>query len=219
MKLISIIVGAALAALCGCTAITPVQQQYSGFLGDYNGLQPVQVADGSKAMRWVNPELKKGKYKKIIVPQVAFFPAPRASSQVSLETLTQISLQMTQQLRAELGKQFTVTDKPGPDTANFQIAITGVDTPTEGLKPYEIIPIALVFASASTATGARDHVSVVYVEGIATDALTGEELAKGVRQGVGLSLENDQEKLSIQKLKPLIDGWAKEMGQLSGNLL
>lgn len=46
---------AALGALMlttACTNITPVEQQYSGFLENYDDLTPVRTGDGADSMRW-----------------------------------------------------------------------------------------------------------------------------------------------------------------------
>lgn len=215
MKLKHALAVAGLALLAGCTAITPVEKQYSGYLGDYSQLKPVKTADGSEARRWINPELKKDVYKKVIVPSVVFFPAPRPSAQVRLENLNKVGQYLTEKLRQELGKSFEVTDVAGPDTLNLQIAITGVATPLEGLKAYETIPIAMAFAGASTVMGYRDKVIVVYVEGLVTDSVTGQELGKSVRQGVGENLQDDKQQLDVEKLKALLDSWAVEVAKVA----
>src|SRR5690606_11599012 len=159
----------------------------------YSQLKPVKMNDGTVAQRWIDPELKKDVYKKVIVPEVVFFPAPRPSAQVGLDNLNKTGHYLTEKLRQELSKSFEVTDVPGPDTLILQMAITGVSTPLQGLKAYEVIPIAMVFAGASSAMGYRDRVVVVYVEGLATDSVSGKELAKTVRQGIGENLQDDKQ--------------------------
>ncbi|WP_290582166.1 DUF3313 domain-containing protein [Ketobacter sp.] len=203
----------------GCTSIKPLEKQYSGFLGNYSDMQKVEASDGSDVMRWITPTLKTGQYKKMIVEPVSFFPAPRTSDQVKLETLHEISDYMTASLKRELGREFEITDKSGPDTLHVQIAITGVETPIQGLQSYEVVPIALIYAGASTALGARDTVAVVYVEGMMTDSVTGELVAKGVRQGVAESLRDNKEQLDVDKVKKLLDGWAAEVNMLAKRLL
>lgn len=219
MKLRQVIAAAVFASLVACTSITPVEKQYSGFLGDYSQMEKVKTADASHAMRWVNPDVKKGAYKKIIVPPVTYFPAPSPSEQVDLATLNQISSHLTERMRAELGKNFEITDVPGPNTLHFQIAITGVSTPAEGMKAYEVIPVAMIFAGASSAMGTRDRVTVVYVEGLATDSKSGTTMVKGVRQGVGEDLKDEKQQLDLEKVKSLLDGWAIEMSVLAKKLL
>lgn len=219
MRFFKLLGSLSLVVLAGCTAIMPVTSQYSGFLENYSNLVEVKAADGSDAMRWVNPDIQKGAYQKVFVPPVTFYPAPVAGEQVSHETLQQISTYLTERVRQELGKHFAVVNAPGPGTLKFRIAITGVDTPIQGLRFYEINPVALAFTSATVAAGERDHVTVVYVEGVATDSQTGVELAKGVRQGLGKPLENKEQQLRLERVRPMLDVWAKEMGELANRLL
>jgi hypothetical protein len=202
-------------ALSACTAITPVEEQYSGFLADYSNLEPVAMADGSEAMRWYSPAAKGRTYNKVMVQPITFFPKPEPNEQVSLENLHKLSDFMTQTLRSELGSHFDVVDQPGPNTLKLTFAITGVETPTEGLSAQNAIPVSLLVAGASVASGERDHVTVLYLEGQATDAQSGEILAKGVRQGVGSKLHDEEEQLTPDKLKGLIDSWSKEISQLA----
>lgn len=205
--------------LMGCTAITPMEKQHSGFLKDYSNMETVKNPEGIDVMLWVNPSLKKGTYKKVIVPPVVYYPAPKTTDQVKQETLDKISFHLTEQLRTELSKSFDVTDAAGPGTLKFQVAITGVETPVEGLKAWEITPITLAFSGASLATGSRDKVVVVYVEALTTDSVTGMEVFKGLRQGVGESLRDDKEQLDFEKVKGMLNGWAAELGKMAGKLL
>ncbi|AUM12119.1 DUF3313 domain-containing protein [Ketobacter alkanivorans] len=214
-----LLIAFSLLVFAGCANIDSIEEQNSGFLGDYSNMKVVKMKDKSKARRWINPDIKKGQYTKVIVPQITFFPAPRTSDQVQLETLNKIADYLTKQIRAEVSKNFELTDKAGPDTVQIQVAITGVATPMEGLSAYEVTPMTLAFAGASAAAGARDRLAVVYVEAIATDSLTGAELAKGLRQGVGESLRDDKEQLDVSKVQAILDGWASVLGEMANETL
>lgn len=206
--------------LAGCTAITPLEKQHSGYLSDYSDMKVIDTPDGSDVMRWVSPDLKKGVYTKAIVEQVSFFPAPKTSEKVKLETLNKISNYLTAQIKSELSSNnFELTDKPGPDTLTYQIAVTGVATPLEGLQYYEVLPITLVYAGAVLAMGSRDDVVVVYLEGVVKDSVTGKEVAKSVRQGVGENLQDSDKQLDVEKVKELLNSWAKYIGEVAKKLL
>ena len=41
--------------------------------------------------------------------------------------------------------------------------------------------------------------------------LTGEVLASAVKAGVGETLTNDKEKLTLEKVKPLLDSWIETL--------
>lgn len=90
-------------------------------------------------------------------------------------------------------------------------AITAVSTSNEGLKPYEVIPIALIAAGVNTAMGGRDQDVDVGVEAAFLDGASQKVLAQVVRKGAGQELENDTQKLTLNDVKPVLDGWAKDM--------
>jgi hypothetical protein len=214
MKLKFAGLGLSLLMLSACTAITPVNEQYSGYLSDYSRLQKTDAPDGSQAMSWISPELKEKKYSKILVKPVGFFPAPIPNENVTIETLNKISSYMTEQVKNEIGKNFEVVDKAGPDTLYMQFAITGVSTPTKGLEAKNLIPVSLLFTGAKLAAGEQDHVVVLYLEGRVTDSENGNILAEGVRQALGENLKNDDEKLNVDKLKTAINTWAADIGTM-----
>ena len=190
----------------------------SGYLGDYSMLQPVPGEYQGEALRWINPALGKGKYKKIIIHPVVYYPTPKEGTQVKQENLDKISAYLTEQVRREVGKSYELTDKPGSDTLDFKLAVTGVSTTLEGLKAYEVVPVALVLAGASTALGFRDKVITISVEGVVTDSMTNEVMAKGLRQGVGENLADDKQQVDVEKVKGLFDEWAKLAGNLAAQV-
>jgi len=187
----------------------------SGYLGDYSVMKPVSGDYEGEVLRWINPNLVKGKYKKVIVNPTIFYPEPKVGSQVKKENLDKISAYMTQQLKQELGKHYEITDRPGADTFELDMAITGVATTLEGLKVYEVIPVALVLAGASTALGYRDKIVTISAEWKASDSVTHEVLGKVLRQGVGENLSDDKQQLQTEQLKKLINGWAEMAGTLA----
>ncbi|MDF2489254.1 MAG: hypothetical protein K0S77_1876, partial [Pseudomonas sp.] len=81
----------------------------------------------------------------------------------------------------------------------------------EGLKPYEVIPIALVAAAVNTASGGRDQAVDIAVEAAFLDGGTQKVLAQVVRKGSGKELENDTQQLTLEDVKPVLDGWASDM--------
>lgn len=201
------------AMLLGACASTPQSSSntsmYSGFLNDYSNMTMVVDSENNEVLRWVKPDLVKGKYAKLIIKPVTYYPYPKTNEQVTQANLDQIASYLTERVKLELGKDFVLTNKPGDDTAEVSIAITGVETSVEGLKVYEVLPVTLVYAGATAALGTRDKVVAVYVESIATDSRSGVPLVKAVRKGAGEKLDNDKQQLQVENLKPLLDSWAK----------
>ena len=196
--------------LAGCASKTTQPSQYSGFLSDYSQLQPAQSASGVPVMRWVSPDFKPGNYRSVLVEKPVFYPAPTPSAQVSQQTLDEIALYLQQAMRLELAGKLRVVEYADRDTLVLRSAISAVSLSPEGLKVYEVIPIALVAAAASAAAGTRDLETDIYVELEVLDGRTSQPMTRVVRKGHGLSLENDSTQLSLKDIKPALDEWAKD---------
>lgn len=194
--------------LAGCASQTTKPEQYSGFLGDYSQLKPATSASGAPVMRWVASDFDLSRYRSVMVEKPQFYPKPQPSAQVSEATLLQIADYLQQAMQRELQGRLVVVDQPDQDTLVLRSAISAVDVSPEGLKAYEVIPIALLAAAATTASGTRDMDSEIYVELEALDARTSKPVARVVRKGHGLALENTSTQLSLADVKPALDTWA-----------
>lgn len=198
------------ALIVGCASTKPDESKYSGWMKDYSNLAEYKTPSGATAMRWISPELKKGQYNAVMIDQITYYPAPKTNSQVSSKTLNEIPDYLQEKVSQEVGRVLPVVRTPGPGVLRMRAAITAVDTPVESFKAYEVIPIALIFAGASTAAGTRDHDTLVYLESVMTDSQSGKVLGKVVRKGFGQSLENNKSQLTLTDTKPVLDTWAKE---------
>jgi hypothetical protein len=200
------------AILVGCAAKPVEKNEYSGFLKDYSKLQLATTPSGTPVMRWINPELGKGKYDKILLEQPVLFLGKdqKPTSQVSKQTMDEIVQYLGNAQRELLQRKLALASGPGPRTLQVRAAITAVRSDKEGLKPYEVVPVALVFAAVSSASGTRDQTSEIYIEGEAVDSQTGETMISFVRKDSGPELENDSVKLTLKDMQPLLDKWTNE---------
>lgn len=211
MSLKTFVLGAsAVVMLSGCASTTTQPSQYSGFLSDYSQLQPAQSASGVPVMRWVSPTFNLQNYRSVLVERPVFHPAPAPTNQVSQQTLDEITLYLQQAMQRELAGRLRIVQQADRDTLVLRSAISAIDLSPEGLKVYEVIPIALLAAAATTATGTRDLDTDIYVELEAIDGRNSEPVARVVRKGHGLQLENDSTQLRLQDIKPVLDEWAKD---------
>lgn len=197
--------------LGACAAVPPVEQQFSGFLGDYSKLEKVKTADGQPAMRWVKPGIKRGMYKALMIDPVVYYPEIHPKTPEEAKAWEDIRQYMTQQVRAEVGKTFPLADQPGPGVVRMRGAITAIVTPLEGLKVREVLPVTIAFAAAGTAMGYRDRLVAVYHEGEIRDSMSNELISQVVHQGFADKLENDREQVSLAKVQKLLDHWSKQI--------
>ncbi len=197
--------------LSGCASQTTQPQQFSGYLTDYSQLQPARSASGTPVLRWISPDFQAERYPSLYIEKPSFYPEPTPSEQVSAQTLEQVRDYLHQALMREMqGGQMKLVDTPNRDSLVLRSAITGVTVSTEGLKAYEVIPVALLIAAASTAAGTRDRNTDIYIELEAVDARTSEPVLRVVRKGHGLALENSTAQLGLNDLKPVLDFWARD---------
>ncbi|MDH4608311.1 DUF3313 domain-containing protein [Pseudomonas sp. BN102] len=206
--------GGALAAammMAGCTSQTASTEQYSGFLSSYADLKEVKTSTGHTVLRWTAPNFNPKNYSALLYQPVKFYPQPKPTEQINDQTLTALLQYTNEQLSQAMASRLPPTTTAGPGTLIFRGAITGVDTSTEGLKPYEVIPIALVVAGAMTATGHRDQNTELFLEGEFIDGATNQPVARVVRKGFGKSLDNDQEHVTLDDLKSIVNDMAKDI--------
>lgn len=211
----------AMLLLGACTSSTANKENYSGFLKDYSQLEKVKLADGTPTMRWVSPKLKAGNYTQIFIDPVIVYPAPKSSAQVHykliLDAASYLEQAVAQQIR---GAGMEVVDYPAPGALRLRAAITTVESKAEGLKAYEVIPIAAIVAGVTTATGARDRNVEAFLEVEVTDISTGEVMSRAVKKGISENtLENDKTQVQMKDLKPTLDRWAKDAATFAETML
>lgn len=197
--------------LSGCTSKIVQPDEYSGFLEDYGNLVEAKSPSGAPVMRWIAPDVNVARYTSVFIQPSQLFPPPQATAKIPQSTLKGITDYYDQALKREFSKALPLAASPGPGTLVVQPAITAVSAKTEGLKPYEVIPIALVAAGVSVATGIRDEDTSIATEASFVDADSNRIVAKVVRKGAGQTLENSAQVMSANDAKALLDGWASDM--------
>ena len=200
-------------ALSGCSNNTVDPSQYSGFLQDYSRLSASQSPSGATVMKWVDPKLDVSRYSRVYIEPSQFYPKPGSTEKISQQTLNGIAAYYDQALKRELGKSLPLATAPGPGVLVVRPAITGVSSKTQGLKPYELIPVALMAAAVSTASGSRDQQVDIATEANFLDGSDQRVIAQVVRKGTGQPLENDTQKLTVQDVRAVLDGWASDLHQ------
>lgn len=195
----------------GCTTKTTSAKQYSGFLGSYEGLTQTTTPSGNTVLRWVDPDFKVSNYDNLIYYPVGFLPQPTPSERLSQQTLQGLLDYTNARISSSMGQRLRLVDTPAPRTLAFRGAITAVDASTQGLKPYEVIPFALVAAGAMTAAGQRDQNAELYLEAELIDTATGKPVLRVARKGFGKTLENDKQVITVSDLKSVIDDMTQDV--------
>jgi hypothetical protein len=200
-------------AVVGCSSKTVDPKEYSGFLKDYSQLKEAKSPSGAEVMRWIDPKVDVRKFTSVYIEPTQLYPKPQPTAKISQQTLNGITSYYDQALKREIGKDLPLATGPGPGVSVVRAAITAVSSSTEGLHAYEVIPIALVAAAVSTASGIRDQETTLATEAVFLDGANNKVVAQVVRKGTGKPLENDSQAMSTNDVKPVIDGWASDLRQ------
>ncbi|EJM27299.1 MULTISPECIES: DUF3313 domain-containing protein [Pseudomonas] len=197
----------------GCSSKTVAPDEYSGFLKDYSQLREAKSPSGAEVMRWIDPKIDISKFTSVYVEPTQLYPKPQPTVKIPQQTLNGITSYYDQALKRELGKSLPLASGPGPGVIVVRAAITAVSSKTEGLHAYEVIPVALVAAAVSTASGIRDQETTLATEAVFLDGGTNKVAAQVVRKGTGKPLENDSQVMKADDVKSVIDGWAADLHQ------
>ncbi|MBC3375721.1 DUF3313 domain-containing protein [Pseudomonas sp. SWRI92] len=200
-------------ALAGCSSKITQPDEYSGFLGDYSRLKEEKSPSGAAVMRWIDPKIDLAKYSSVYIEPTQLYPKPQPTVKIPAATLAGITSYYDQALKREVGRSLPLATSPGPGVLVVRAAITAVSSKTEGLKPYEVIPIALVAAAVSTASGIRDQETTLGTEAVFLDGGSNTAIAQVVRKGTGKPLSNESQVMKADDVKAVIDGWASDLHQ------
>lgn len=197
--------------LYGCASKYVESDQYSGFLKNYSMLKEDKSPSGAPVMRWIKPDVDANRYTSVYIEPSQLYPKPQPTEKVPQSTLTGITQYYDQTLKSHFSQVLPLAKGPGPGVLVVRPAITAVSAKTKGLRPYEVIPIALIAAGVSTATGIRDQDTSIATEAAFIDGGNQQVVAQVVRKGAGTELENSDQVMQAKDAKAVLDGWAKDM--------
>ena len=117
----------------GCATKTAEVADFSGYIGDYDGLEKTTDELGHEVLRWRSSDFIAGVYETLMMDEIVFYPEGKATPQISEELLIEIREYSNAALLHEVSKVVPVTSQPGPDVLRMRMAITGVSTSAQGL--------------------------------------------------------------------------------------
>ena len=195
----------------GCATKTAQVSDYSGYIGDYEGLAQTTDELGKDVLRWKNPDLVPGVYDTLMIDPIVFYPKPEPTAQISRDLLMDIGDYANKALKREVGKVVKLSDQPGPRVLRMRIAITGISTAAEELSAYEYIPIAAIAAGVNSASGGRDREVFLVAEAEFVDSMTGERMfIEVIKDHTPPVLENDTEQVTLEMVQEVLDRGAQQ---------
>ena len=151
----------------GCVSQVAQQEQYSGFLGNYQGLEEQTTPSEQKVLRWVSPGFDPRAYSTVVFRQMELYPSPQPTARVSLKTLQDLQLMASNSVKTAFARRYAIVPYPQLAPTNsrsliLQAAITHVSANNEGMHWYEVVPIGAIVGATQAATGHRDQTCLLY---------------------------------------------------------
>jgi hypothetical protein len=194
------------ATMLAATAPAPASAQAeSGFLKDYSQLTVQKDVKGAERRLWVNDKATWSRYERILVDPIVFHPQPEGTAQVTLGTLFDIRDYLNAGIPKAAAASLPLAAAPGPGILRLRAAITAVSV-DKSLKPYQIVPIALIFTAAKRSAGTESFNVKLQLEAEILDSASGEVLARVVREAKGIEVTGD-EPVTLKTARPQLDLW------------
>lgn len=169
--------------LAGCASTNGKAKEsegpkYTGFLSDYSRLEA--DPDGSKAMRYRNPEADMKKYKKVLLDRIIVWLKDDAEYKgIDPDAMKAMTDYFHEAIVRELGSDYTLVTEPGPDVLRVRIAVTDL-VPTKTavtvlvlVTPYATVADLASGAASKGGAGSAPYLgrAAVEVEGIDSETL------------------------------------------------
>lgn len=221
-KMFWISVGLASILLYGCTSTITKEEQYSGFLPNYEGLRKTTSANGQPVMRWVASGFSPSSYDTVVFNKLELYPTPKPDERVNLQTLRELQSMTSSSVEDALARNYNIVNSVGAAPANARIlalnaAITGVSATNEGMQWYEVLPVTAVAGAVSRAAGYRDQNTELYIEADLVDVATGEPVVKIVRKVLGDTVESSGQAITANDFRLAIKALAVDINSFINN--
>ena len=97
-----------------------------------------------------------------------------------------------------------MVDKAGPGVLRLQPAFTAVTVEKEGMSAVDVLPVALLFHAAKSASGSSNHETKAQLEVRITDSASGDDRAAVKMDLEGKNIDKDAQ-LSLEDIQKVLD--------------
>jgi len=195
-------------AFCQISACQAPPAKYSGFLGDYSGLQP--AADGNGSLVYRKPGLSLSAYHEIMLDPIELWLSPSSDPRgINPDELKLITAYFREAISKKLGRTYPLAKDPGVGVLRVRIAVTGVEPmmPQRGIGgqvPATYVQLKLRDAAARNISGLE-----ISMEAELLDAETDERLMAVVEKRSSSNLPVGPP--SWEYAKGVLDYWANQL--------
>ena len=153
----------------------------SGFLPNYSLLVPMATSQpDTRIWRYRVSGVDPSKYKAVILDPI--YLNQSATANVSPEAISQAQITLQDSMVSAVNSRgnIRIVNVPGPGVARITVGITGAESSTDSLQPWNFTPIGLAMNAAAYAGGVNSKTPALLVESKITDSQSKELLGEGL---------------------------------------
>ena len=177
----AISVSTLLAACSNTPKLASQPMPKSGFLSNYSVLVPMATSEtDTRIWRYRKAGVNPGSYTAVILDPI--YLNQNATKEISPEAINQaqIALQDSMVNAVSSRSGIKIVNQPGPGVARISVGITGAESSTDSLQPWNFTPIGLAMNAAAYAGGVNSKTPALLVESKITDSQSKQLLGEGL---------------------------------------
>jgi hypothetical protein len=185
MKIHYLLAAVSAAALIGACSNAPKlateAMPKSGFLPNYSVLQPMATsASDTRIWRYRKEGINPATYTSVILDPI--YLNQNATKEVSADAINKAkaALQASMVEAVNSRGNIRIVTSPGPGTARVSVGITGAESSTDSLQPWNFTPIGLALNAAAYAGGVNSKTPALLIESKITDSQSKVLLGEGL---------------------------------------
>jgi hypothetical protein len=153
----------------------------SGFLPNYSLLAPVASSQkDTRIWRYRKDGVNPNAYNAVILDPI--YLNQNATKEVTSDAINQAKAALQQSMLSAVNGRgnIKIVTVPGPGVARVSVGITGAESSTDSLQPWNFTPIGLAMNAAAYAGGVNSKTPAMVVESKITDSQSKELLGEGL---------------------------------------
>ncbi len=177
----AISVTALLAACSNTPKLASEPMPKSGFLPNYSVLVPISTsASDTRIWRYRKAGVNPGTYTAVILDPI--YLNQKATKEITPEAINQAKIALQDSMVSAVNSRgnIKIVTQPGPGVARISVGITGAESSTDSLQPWNFTPIGLAMNAAAYAGGVNSKTPAMVVESKITDSQSKEVIGEGL---------------------------------------
>lgn len=172
------------ALLSACSNIPKLASQpmpKSGFLPNYSVLVPMATSESdTRIWRYRKAGVNPGAYTAVILDPI--YLNQNATKEITPEAINKAKAALQESMVEAVNARgnIKIVNQPGPGVARISVGITGAESSTDSLQPWNFTPIGLALNAAAYAGGVNSKTPAMLVESKITDSQSKELLGEGL---------------------------------------